>query len=325
VVDVTQVGKDATYINPLTSLSEMLNDRPPLVLRAEIQPSVGPAFPVTVIVNHLRSLNGIDDPVDGPRVRAKRAAQAEFLANLIQEHQDVGESVIVVGDFNATQFNDGYVDVMGTIKGSTAPSDEVVLPTNSGLVDPSLTDLLDFTAKDQRYTYVFDGNAEALDHILVSADLLPHVNRFRYARDNADFPETYRNDPSRPERYSDHDIPVAYFQIPAVISNVSVDPPVLWPANHKMVLVKVNYDLENMCIADPVIAWLSVSSNEPVKGFGDGDTAPDWFVWGPHHLQLRAERSGKGTGRVYTITITARDWRGNTSTQTVTVTVPHNK
>jgi predicted extracellular nuclease len=325
VVDVTQVGKDATYYDPVGGTVAVLNDRPPLVLRAEVQPSAGPAFPVTVIVNHLRSLNGIDDPVDGPRVRAKRAAQAEFLANLIQEHQDAGESVIVVGDFNATQFNDGYVDVMGTIKGSTAPSDEVVLPTQSGLVDPTLTDLLHFAAKDQRYTYVFDGNAEALDHILVTADLLPHVNRFRYARDNADFPESYRNDPSRPERYSDHDVPVAYFQIPVVISNVSVDPPVLWPANHKMVLVKVNYDLENVCIADPVIAWLRVSSNEPVKGLGDGDTAPDWVVWGPHYVQLRAERSGKGTGRVYTITITARDWKGNAATQTVTVKVPHDK
>ncbi|MCJ7673005.1 MAG: hypothetical protein MUP67_13310 [Acidimicrobiia bacterium] len=324
VVDVTQVGKDATYINPLTSLPEMLNDRPPLVLRARIQPPAGPALPVTVIVNHLRSLGGIDDPVDGARVRAKRAAQAEFLANLIQEHQEAGERVISVGDYNATQFNDGYVDVLGTVKGSPAPADEVLVPT-SMLVSPTLTDLLDLAPADQRYSYVFDGNAEALDHILVTRNLLPHVNGLHHARDNADFPESYFNDPTRPERFSDHDIPVAYIQIPAVFSAVSASPPVLWPANHKMVPVTVNYNLQNVCTADPVTANLSVSSNEPVNGLGDGDTAPDWIIVDAHHVKLRAERSGIGKGRVYTITITATDGRGNASTQTVTVKVPHNK
>ena len=47
---------------------------------------LGTPFPVTVIVNHLRSLSGIDG-TDGERIRAKRQAQAEFLAALIQAHQ----------------------------------------------------------------------------------------------------------------------------------------------------------------------------------------------------------------------------------------------
>jgi len=46
-----------------------------------------------------------------PRVRAKRAAQAEFLANLLQSHQAAGENVISVCDCNAFEFSDGYVDV----------------------------------------------------------------------------------------------------------------------------------------------------------------------------------------------------------------------
>lgn len=321
VVDVTQIGKDATYINPLNGLPEMLNDRPPLVLRAEVQPPAGPALPVTVIVNHLRSLSGIEDPTDGPRVRAKRAAQAEFLASLIQEHQAAGEQVISVGDYNADQFSDGYVDVMGTVKGLPAPPSEVLLSTLA-LVSPVLTNLTDTAPSDQRYSYVFDGNAEEIDHILVTENLAPRVNGLQYARDNADFPASYLNDPSRPERYSDHDIPVAYIQIPAVISGVSVSTSSLWPANHKMVSVTVNYDLQNVCTVDPVTATLSVTSNEPINGLGDGDTAPDWIIVDGHHLQLRAERSGTGNGRVYTITITATDSRGNTAAQTVNVTVP---
>jgi hypothetical protein len=58
---------------------------------------------------------------------------------------------------------------------------------------------------------------------------------------------------------------------------------------------------------------------------GDGDTGPDWEVVGPNAVRLRAERSARGSGRVYTITITATDSAGNASTQTVNVTVPHNR
>jgi predicted extracellular nuclease len=325
VVGVAQVGKDATYYDPVGGSQAMLNDRPPLVMHALIHGPSGSPLPVTVIVNHLRSLSGIDDPVDGARVRAKRAAQAEFLANLIQGYQAAGEKVISVGDYNATQFNDGYVDVIGTILGTPVPSDQVVSPTLAGLVDPPLTDLLDFAPAGQRYSYVFDGNAEELDHILVTSDLLPSVNGLYYARDNADFPESYRNDPSRPERYSDHDIAVAYFGVVPIIGNASATPSMLWPANHKMVNVTVGYDLGTACDQNPATATLSVSSNEPVNGTGDGDTAPDWIVVDAHHVKLRAERAGTGSGRVYTITITATDSRGEVTTQDVTVTVPHNK
>src|SRR5204862_4881546 len=127
VIDVTQVGKGTTYTNPLNGQQELLNDRPSLVLRATAhQPGADP-FPFTVIVNHLRSLSGVDDPADGPRVRAKRRAQAEFLANLLQQYQEAGEKVISVGDYNAFGFNDGYVDSMGIIQGHPAPAAETTL------------------------------------------------------------------------------------------------------------------------------------------------------------------------------------------------------
>lgn len=225
VISVTQEGKDATFINPNTGQPETLNDRPPLILRATVQPPAGAAFPVTVIVNHLRSLLGINSPTDGDRVRAKRRAQAEFLADLIQSRQtaDPSENIISVGDYNAFQFNDGYVDVIGTIKGAPAPSDQVVL-SSSDLVNPDLTNLVDTLAPEERYSFSFSGNGQVLDHVLVTQNLVPRVTRFVYARSNADFPETLRNDPNRPERFSDHDNPVVYFKAPAqdpiVISQV---------------------------------------------------------------------------------------------------------
>lgn len=212
VVDVTQVGKDATYLDPTSGTQALLNDRPPLVLRAVVGTSPM-SMPITVIVNHLRSLSDVENPTDG-RVRAKRAAQAEFLANLIQSHQaaDPLESIVSVGDYNAFEVNDGYADVMGTIRGQPAPVDQVVVASQD-LVDPDLTDLVTTLPHDQQYSYSFGGNAQVLDHVLVNPPALASVTEFGYGRTDADFPEIYRNDPNRPERLSDHDPAIAYFSL----------------------------------------------------------------------------------------------------------------
>ena len=213
VIDVTQEGKTTTYTEPGGGTA-LLNDRPPLVLRATVARPGGGTEAFTVIVNHLRSFLGIDDPADGARVREKRRKQAEFLANLIQTRQtnDPSERISSVGDYNAFQFNDGYVDVIGTIKGQPAPPDQVVL-ASSDLVNPDLTDLVDTLPAAERYSYTFDGNAQVLDHIIINDDAQARLNRFAYARNDADFPEVYYTDGTRPERTSDHDMPVAYFSL----------------------------------------------------------------------------------------------------------------
>ena len=109
---------------------------------------------------------------------------------------------------------------------------------------------------------------------------------------------------------------------PPEISGASVDRPVLWPPDHKMVPVTVNYDVTDNCGA--VTTELTVTSNELDDGSGDGDTERDWEILDAHHLRLRAERSGTGNGRIYTITITATDSAGGSSSRAVTVTVPLN-
>jgi len=62
-----------------------------------------------------------------------------------------------------------------------------------------------------------------------------------------------------------------------------------------------------------------------VNGGNDGNTSADWIVVDAHHVQLRAERAGGGSGRVYTINITSTDSAGNSSSSTVFVTVPNNR
>ena len=216
VVDVTQYGKDDTITNPTSGSVSPLNDRPPLVLRARAAlPGSNNSVAFTVIVNHLRSLDSIDDPSSGPFVRLKRQLQSEFLANLIQSRQaaDPNEKIIAIGDFNAYQFNDGYVDVAGTVKGTPAPASQVVLASNP-ITNPVLTALVDLEDSSQQYSYDFSGSAQEIDQYLLNPPALSIFSRVATARLNADFPEAYRGDFSRPERVSDHDWVVGYFTLP---------------------------------------------------------------------------------------------------------------
>jgi hypothetical protein len=73
------------------------------------------------------------------------------------------------------------------------------------------------------------------------------------------------------------------------------------------------------------VTLVSVTSNEPDAGLGNGDTAQDIVIVDNHTVKLRAERSRNGTGRVYTLTYQATNVCGNTATATATVTVPRNQ
>ncbi len=109
-----------------------------------------------------------------------------------------------------------------------------------------------------------------------------------------------------------------------VIHDLSASPNSLWPPNHKMKDVAVNYSTTDNCPGS-ISCSLSVTSNEAINGTGDGDTSPDWVVIDDHNVQLRAERAGGGDGRIYTITTTCHDQYGNISAKTTTVTVDHDK
>ena len=112
---------------------------------------------------------------------------------------------------------------------------------------------------------------------------------------------------------------------PPHFDSLSVSPGLIWPPNHQMIPVTVSVSVSDNCDPEPVCLIAGVSSNEPENGLGDGDTAPDWEITGDLTLNLRAERSGKGTGRTYTITVQCIDHVGNTAEQLVTVTVPHDR
>ena len=227
VLEVKQLGKDDKFINPKSKDEDTLHDRPPLMLRASIEDAKNnKPFEFTVVVNHLKSFLGVDDPKDGgARVRLKRRLQAEFLAKFAQERQtaNANERLILLGDFNAFQFNDGIGDSIGTIKGAPAAK-EAVMNASEDFVNPDLTNMVDLIKPEHRYSYVFDGNAQVLDHFLINAAMRKYVKGFGYARLNADFPEIYRNDDTRVERFSDHDAAVAYFSFDEAAANPQTKP-----------------------------------------------------------------------------------------------------
>ena len=92
-----------------------------------------------------------------------------------------------------------------------------------------------------------------------------------------------------------------------------------------MVPVTVAVSATDVCDPTPSCRITSVSSNEPVNGLGDGNTSPDWAITGDLTVNLRTERAGPGTGRVYTIAVTCTDGSGNSSTKTAGVTLPHSQ
>lgn len=220
VLEVVQYGKNELITNP-NSTTSILHDRPPLVLRAVMNGADGSREPVTVIGNHLLSLidiNSLDPgsngyPTTGDRRRTKRALQAVYTANLVEQFQQANpsERIVLLGDFNAFEFNDGYVDVMGIIGGQEAANDEVLQYAASPLSVP-LTNTASLSPAAERYSFSFEGNAQTLDHLLVNQSLLRAFPGLRteHARINADFGVDNYGDDEVPLRVSDHDPVVLY-------------------------------------------------------------------------------------------------------------------
>lgn len=106
----------------------------------------------------------------------------------------------------------------------------------------------------------------------------------------------------------------------------SVTPKEIWPPNHKLVTVTASVEVKDATSGAAGFKLLSVTSNEPDSGTEKEDVAQDiqGFSYGTPDIsgQLRAERSPKGNGRIYTLTYQGVDVAGNTATCAVTVTVP---
>jgi endonuclease/exonuclease/phosphatase family metal-dependent hydrolase len=195
-VQLTQLGASEVF----TFSGGLLHDRPPLLLRATL-PAEKPVN-VQVLNLHMRSLIGIEGEGGlSEFVRNKRHQQGISVAQMIEELRPDG-NLVVLGDFNAFPFTDGYVDVFSQIVGQNSLG--ALLPPLS-ITTPPLTSQLQSLPAEQRYSYVFRGSAQALDYCLTADFEGLTANGLQYARGNADFPEAYASNPNLPLRASDHD------------------------------------------------------------------------------------------------------------------------
>ena len=218
---VTQLGKNTQTVDGCgTNPPCLLNDRPPLLLDASFG---GHRFATLVI--HNRSLSGIDDPADGPRIRKKRLEQAQYVAAIVQSWQTGGSfplpdgdsipnpggatvPLVVVGDYNAFQYTDGYVDVFGQIKGDAVETEN--LEWDPPITSPKMTDVCRPTTIGNpplAYSFAFDGYVQELDHALFTPTAARACLAVKRAHGNADVPEggPATTDPSTAARSADHD------------------------------------------------------------------------------------------------------------------------
>ncbi|CAM3376619.1 pectinesterase family protein [Marinicrinis lubricantis] len=124
-------------------------------------------------------------------------------------------------------------------------------------------------------------------------------------------------------------------QKPFLLENVKpklqlkADKKMLTPPNHKMVPVRITATAEDSGSGIAKIELISVTSNEPDNGRGDGNTVDDIqgadYGTNDTEILLRAERSGRGKDRIYTITYRATDHAGNETTSSIEVRVPHGR
>ncbi len=285
----------------------------------------------TVVVNHFKS-KGSDcndlippdpDADDGQgNCNGTRTLAAQALVDwLATDPTGSGDpDFLIMGDLNSY----AQEDPIDAIK---AGSDDT-----AGTSD-DYTNLISHFQGTYAYSFVFDGQSGYLDHALANSGMFTQVTGATEWHINADEPDVLDYDTSfKPPaqdalyeanayRSSDHDSVVIGLCTPPTLSiNLSHDS--LWPANHHYVNVDASFLTSNDGAS---VTLLSVTSNEPDDGLGDGDTANDIVIVDNDTIQLRAERSGTGNGRIYTITYQATNTCGATVTATATVTVPHDQ
>jgi len=110
---------------------------------------------------------------------------------------------------------------------------------------------------------------------------------------------------------------------------LSVAPTKLWPPNHKLVEIVATIEVEDVCDPDPIVRLVSISSDEPEDDLADGATSGDIeeadLGTDDRAFELRAERQGKGDGRVYTIVYEVEDASGNVAQAEAEVRVQKSK
>ena len=174
----------------------LLYARAPLVLDFKytgLSQSLSGVQNLTVAINHFKSKLGGDGPE--PRRQMQGQYLGEYLDNKLSK--DPNRSVLVIGDLNATYADGAYKNLAFKKDGSER-----------------LKDVLTTLPDDDRYTYIYRGKKDLLDHVMVTGGLfknlssvtIPHIDTIRGA-------SKFKMDPTTVNGMSDHDPIVAVFNL----------------------------------------------------------------------------------------------------------------
>lgn len=154
---------------------------------------------VTVVNNHFTSKGGstpllgaVQPPINGgePQRVEQALAVNDFVADLLAE--DRRANIVVAGDLNEFEFEEPLAALeFGNVRGRGRAE---------------LFNLTDELPRDERYSFIFEGNSQSLDHILVSRSLRREAE-FDAVHVNSEFADV-------PERASDHDPLLARIELP---------------------------------------------------------------------------------------------------------------
>ena len=165
------------------------------------QPEIG--HTLFLIANHFNSKSG-DDPLFSfaqPPVlvsEIQRNQQAQIVNDFVDAilALDPNANIVALGDFNDFQFSTPLAILKGGV----------------------LTDLITGLPTAEQYSYVYDGNSQVLDHILISNHLLTPNEAgfalFDVVHANAEFPPA--------ARATDHDPSLVRFTLEATPANVTL-------------------------------------------------------------------------------------------------------
>ena len=307
----------------------------PALVQTFSEEATGGVF--TVAVNHFKSKGsgcgeGDDDPEQGNCNETRRLAAEALVDFLAADPTNSNDpDVLIIGDLNAYDKEDPIDEIREGADDASGTADDY-------------TDLELLYGGELAYSYGFDGGFGYLDYALANRALLGQVTGATTWHINADEPDildydtTFKEDAQdalyepNPYRSSDHDPVVVGLELTpsdtqAPVITLKRPGEVLWPPNHKYetvdlthIIASVSDDVSDLSVADVVIA--RVSSDEPENGAGDGNTTEDIVLESCQSVKLRAERSGRGDGRVYTVHLAVRDAAGNVGTAVYQVEVP---
>lgn len=194
-IDVAALSRSPVRIERMTPLFgsdrhgvHWLFSRPPLHLE------LAAPMQMDVVVVHLRSGRGLNDPDRGAGVQAKRRAQAARVAQWVTARRQAGRRIVVAGDVNS------------------APDAGVYSEPLDRLLEAPLESAWQQLPEQERFSYRYRCQPQAIDHVLMTDNVLPLLRSVQVTRGNAGhFQRLY--DSNGVDVVSDHDALLVWLTI----------------------------------------------------------------------------------------------------------------